>query len=488
MIRPFRFRLTALKMKLALALLVGVSLIALSLSHAGHSHDENPAFKYSRAANEETIEEDEIFEEDIVDLPPQKGHGHSHGGHHGHSHGGHHGHSHGGHHGHSHGGHGHSHGGKGREREMTDEEKKKHRERIHKIWDDDEEDECCKGRSVWFQAIGATLLISAAPFFILFLIPLDNSEEKRWLMKIFLSFASGGLLGDAFLHLIPHAMMASEGEEGEGGHGHSHSHGHSHGEGEGGHAHDMTVGLGVLSGIIAFLVVEKLVRIVNGGEGGHGHSHGASAKKPESAAAPKENEKKKETKKDKKSKTSDDEEEKESDAKDTEKIVAKTTEKKEEVDEKHGGEVKVAGYLNLFADCFHNFTDGLAIGASFAAGENVGVITTLTILLHEVPHEIGDYAILIQSGVPPMKAIMLQLLTAVGALTGCVVSLLAQGDSLSGSSAFILPFTAGGFIYIATVSVIPDILEGASTLKQSVMEIIALLLGVLMMVIIAQYE
>ena len=70
-----------------------------------------------------------------------------------------------------------------------------------------------------------------------------------------------------------------------------------------------------------------------------------------------------------------------------------------------------------------------------------------------------------------------------GALTGCVASLLAQGDSLSGSSSFILPFTAGGFIYIATVSVIPDILAGAHhTLKQSVMEIIALLAGVGMMV------
>ena len=81
-------------------------------------------------------------------------------------------------------------------------------------------------------------------------------------------------------------------------------------------------------------------------------------------------------------------------------------------------EVKVAGYLNLFADTFHNFTDGLAIGASFIAGEGVGKITTLTILLHEVPHEVGDYAILIQSGMKPMKAIMMQLVTAVGALTG----------------------------------------------------------------------
>merc|ERR1712027_67642 len=83
-------------------------------------------------------------------------------------------------------------------------------------------------------------------------------------------------------------------------------------------------------------------------------------------------------------------------------------------------EIKVAGFLNLAADCFHNFTDGLAIGASFLAGESIGIITTLTILLHEVPHEIGDFAILIQSGVPRDKAIALQALTAVGALTGCV--------------------------------------------------------------------
>ena len=60
------------------------------------------------------------------------------------------------------------------------------------------------------------------------------------------------------------------------------------------------------------------------------------------------------------------------------------------------------------------------------AGEGVGKITTLTILLHEVPHEVGDYAILIQSGMKPMKAIMMQLVTAVGALTGTYVSLLKK--------------------------------------------------------------
>ena len=60
------------------------------------------------------------------------------------------------------------------------------------------------------QALGATFLISILPFVILFFFDLDNSEEKRGLLKVLLSFASGGLLGDAFLHLIPHAIMAQE--------------------------------------------------------------------------------------------------------------------------------------------------------------------------------------------------------------------------------------------------------------------------------------
>jgi len=469
-----------------LLLVVGV---ALSLTqaggehghdHHGHSHDEPPSYKWSKQANEPVVQEDEIIEEDEIDLDhietiygegdannlhkpnTGRGHGHSHGGH-GHSHGGH-GHSHGGH-GHSHGGHGHSHGGAGPE--PSEEERERRRKNLHAKWDDDEETDTSQG-TIWFQAIGATLLISAAPFFILFFIPLDNSQEKQWLLKILLSFGSGGLLGDAFLHLIPHAQMANTDE----GHGHSHSHGHSHGGGEGeGHSHDMSVGLGVLSGIVAFLCVEKFVRIM---KGGHGHSHAAHP--PVQAKGKEKEEKKKEdkTKEDKKDKEGKkkEEEEKEGDG-DT-----KTEESQALLQEEPAQEIKVSGYLNLAADAFHNFTDGLAIGASFLAGESVGLLTTFTILLHEVPHEIGDFAILIQSGVPKHKAIFLQLLTAVGALSGCLLSLVLGGVTDAAAS-LTLPFTAGGFIYIATVSVLPELLEG-STFLQSVAEICALLLGVLM--------
>jgi len=418
----------------------------------------------------------------------------------GHSHEGH-GHSHGGH-GHSHGGHGHSHGPP--QREPTPEEREKHRQRLHKEWDDDDEEE--EGRNVWMEALVATALISAFPFLILFLIPLDNSPEKQWLLKITLSFASGGLLGDAFLHLIPHAMMAANPVDGDSGHGHSHSHGHSHG---GGHSHgdgeehaphDMSVGLGVLAGILAFLAVEKFVRIMNGGSGGHGHSHGPVKVPKNPKEEDKKHEKKEsaETKKDqtKQSKSSNEgvkknegtETQNKADKKESSDLKQDKREtKKTEAVAEEKVEIKVAGVLNLFADGFHNFTDGLAIGASFAAGRSVGMVTTFTILFHEIPHEIGDYAILIQSGFHPMKAIMLQSLTALGAFSGCITALLAQGDDF-GFSSIILPFTAGGFIYIATVSVIPELLEGASSLRQSIYEIIALITGVYMMVIIAQYE
>lgn len=117
--------------------------------------------------------------------------------------------------------------------------------------------------SLWVEALGSTLLISAAPFLVLFTVPLDKSKEKEHLLKLLLSFASGGLLGDAFLHLIPHALAPHSGKE-------SH-HGHSHLEESEGHGHDMTVGLSVLMGILTFLLVEKMVRLL---KGGHGHSHG----------------------------------------------------------------------------------------------------------------------------------------------------------------------------------------------------------------------
>ncbi|KAL7287849.1 hypothetical protein TKK_0017917 [Trichogramma kaykai] len=304
---------------------------------------------------------------------------------------------------------------------------------------------------VFVQAMGSTLLISAAPFMILFFVPLDNSKEREPLLKILLSFASGGLLGDAFLHLIPHALP----------HHDHHDHHDHHGKESSHHHHNMSVGLCILGGILTFLIVEKIVRLI---KGDHHHHHA-----PAPVSVP-------DVKNDNKLKKNDQKGKKENANKNEDKQVC----------ENESGDIKVAGYLNLAADFLHNFTDGLAIGASYLAGNSIGYVTTFTILLHEVPHEIGDFAILVQSGCSKKKAMMLQLITALGALLGTYISLLVggMGDLATG---WILPFTAGGFIYIATVSVIPELLADTS-FWQSVKEILALIVGVYMMVLVAEYE
>lgn len=332
------------------------------------------------------------------------------------------------------------------------------------------------------QALGATVLISAAPFFVLFLIPVEsNSPRHRSLLQILLSFASGGLLGDAFLHLIPHALEPhSHHTPEQPGHGHSHS----------GQGPILSVGLWVLSGIVAFLVVEKFVRHV---KGGHGHSHGHGDRHAHGD-----------------SHTHGDRHEcssKEKPSTEEEKEVGGLRKRRggntgprdgpvkpqSPEEEKAGSDLRVSGYLNLAADLAHNFTDGLAIGASFRGGRGLGILTTMTVLLHEVPHEVGDFAILVQSGCSKKQAMRLQLVTAIGALAGTACALLTEGGAVDSDVAggagpgWVLPFTAGGFIYVATVSVLPELLREASPL-QSLLEVLGLLGGVAMMVLIAHLE
>jgi len=145
----------------------------------------------------------------------------------------------------------------------------------------------------------------------------------------------------------------------------------------------------------------------------------------------------------------------------------------------------MAGILNIIADTMHNFTDGLAIAASFSAGHAVGMSTTVAVLVHEIPHEIGDFALLVQSGFSMRSAILLQLMTAVGAFIGAGVGLLSSSQSQS--SAWVLPFTAGGFIYVATVDVLPTLLKDTSFF-QTLAELLALCFGVYLMVLIAAFE
>ena len=107
---------------------------------------------------------------------------------------------------------------------------------------------------------------------------------------------------------------------------------------------------------------------------------------------------------------------------------------------------------------------------------------TLAVLLHEVPHEIGDFAVLVTQGFSRKNAFLAQFASAAGAFAGCIF-----GSLFGSNPAYILCFTAGGFIYISLVNILPDLFEDTS-FKQTLKELLCVLFGVLMMVVIAVTE
>lgn len=146
---------------------------------------------------------------------------------------------------------------------------------------------------------------------------------------------------------------------------------------------------------------------------------------------------------------------------------------------------KVAGYLNLLANSIDNFTHGLAVAGSFLVSFRHGVLATFAILLHEIPHEVGDFAILLRSGFTRWDAAKAQLLTATAGLFGALVAIGGSGvtSAMEAKTSWIMPFTAGGFLHIALVTVLPDLLEEEDRME-SLKQLLALILGIGVMAVL----
>lgn len=142
-------------------------------------------------------------------------------------------------------------------------------------------------------------------------------------------------------------------------------------------------------------------------------------------------------------------------------------------------EIKPFSYLVLISDGIHNFIDGLIIAGSFAISPPVGVITTLAVILHEIPQEIGDFGVLVYCGFKKAKALFLNFLSAVMAILGGMVGFLLS-EKIGGSIVFLLPFAAGNFIYIAASDLIPEIKQKAG-FKKPFLPFFVFLIGIIMM-------
>jgi len=135
--------------------------------------------------------------------------------------------------------------------------------------------------------------------------------------------------------------------------------------------------------------------------------------------------------------------------------------------------------MNLIGDAFHNFLDGLIVGASYLVSIPVGIATTIAVVLHEIPQEISDFGVLLQGGFKKTKALMFNFLSALTAVLGVVLALILN-ELMGGMDKILIPFTIGAFIYIAGTDLIPEIHKELKV-HRSLAQLLAFVLGILIM-------
>ncbi|KIJ66953.1 hypothetical protein HYDPIDRAFT_108919 [Hydnomerulius pinastri MD-312] len=328
-----------------------------------------------------------------------------------------------------------------------------------------------------WNAVLGTFYISSVPNFILAFIPAEINANT---LNTMTAFATGGLLSDVFLHLVPHAFMGEHQDPG---------------------AHfvmveekrNILIGLGIFVGFATFFIMEKSLRVLGGDEGAEGHSHGHShshADTPAKAVA---------------SGVSATASADGLRSRNGEKAPGQNPSESVDVVQPGTAPSKLSAYLNLFGDFVHNI-----MAASFYSSPLIGATTTLACFAHEIPHEIADYSILVRSGFTKRQAMQSQFLTAIGAFVGTFMGIAIHNLSASGAEPvsvdlaagvrqdasgllgttvqfadLVIPFVAGGFMYIGAVAVLPTLLAESKSGAQALREFGAMAFGVLCMFLVA---
>jgi len=237
--------------------------------------------------------------------------------------------------------------------------------------------------AVWTYSMVSVVIVSLISLVGIFALILQRDKLQR-LTLFLVSFAVGGLLGDALIHLIPESFARPDGR--------------------------LSASLCILAGILGFFVLEKYVIWR------HFHVHA----------------------------------------------------------EDRG--IKAVVPMILLGDAVHNFIDGAVIGASYLVNIPLGVTTTLAVVLHELPHEIGDFGVLVHGGLSVKRALLLNFLTALTAIAGTIASL-TVGPHVQGYAPAVVPITAGGFLYIAGSDLIPELQEEVR-ISRSMLQLLCVVCGI----------
>jgi len=241
----------------------------------------------------------------------------------------------------------------------------------------------------WVYTLLSVFIVSLLGFAGALTLPFKG-ETLRKLVLFLVSFATGALFGDAFIHLLPEAVKRA--------------------------GFTPAISLSLLAGILVFFVLEKIIC--------WRHCHVETSP-----------------------------------------------------DHPHP-----FAWMNLIGDALHNSIDGMIIAASFIAGPTLGIATTLAVVFHEIPQEIGDYGVLVHGGFKRMQALFLNFAAQLTAFIGAVLILFLNLE-VKELTTYLLPFTAGGFIYIAGSDLIPEIQKEVA-LRRSLIQLVALLLGIALMLVL----
>ncbi|CAB4255738.1 similar to Saccharomyces cerevisiae YIL023C YKE4 Zinc transporter [Maudiozyma barnettii] len=273
-----------------------------------------------------------------------------------------------------------------------------------------------------FNSLCAVTFIQLLPFITICLLPVNQLN-----IHIMVSFALGTLLGEIFLHLIPESNPS-------------------------------TVGMGLFIGVMTFLSIDKLIRILSindKSDNTHSHSHGHSHSH------------------------------------------SHEINEKDEINNKNKNKNKDSSiYLSIITALIHNVTDGITIATSFYKSVPIGTITMIAFLFHELPHQLSDYAILSTSNESKFQFFCKSVIwSLVGSWIGTSLSgIINQGvsNTVTQIDDYLVPFSAGGLIYIAAIHVLPEILnfpEGKTKSQLMILwcqQVAAIIFGFYIMALMAE--
>ncbi|XP_008569968.1 PREDICTED: zinc transporter ZIP4 [Galeopterus variegatus] len=291
------------------------------------------------------------------------------------------------------------------------------------------QDQLSQAEKYLYGSLATLLICLCAVFGLLLLTCAGCSAATHYILQTFLSMAVGALTGDAILHLMPKVLGL-----------HTHS--------EDGHDPQSTWRLlAILGGLYAFFLLENLFNLLlprdpedpekNGPCSHSGHSHGVSLQlAPSELRQPRQPH--------------------EGSRAD---LVAEESPEllNREPRRRLSPELRLLPCLITLGDAVHNFADGLAVGAAFASSWKTGLATSLAVFCHEVPHELGDFAALLQAGLSVRRALLLNLASALTAFAGLYVALAVEVSEQS--ETWILAVATGLFLYVALCDMLPAVLN-----------------------------